>query len=145
MALKHGERHVVVRGDTMLVVKQVNCEWETKNAALQILRAEAEELLARFETWRVEWIPRQENRRTDEPGGRDEPEYEHARRRAGGPCESCGGSCGRRDQRGTDVPTASSNASASRLNGDDGDAGDAQRLMGSSSRISVRSNRRPTA
>ena len=68
MALKHGERHVVVKGDSMLVVKQINREWKTKNAALQALRAQAEELLALFETWRVEWIPRKENRRTDELG-----------------------------------------------------------------------------
>src|SRR3954470_18378016 len=68
IALKHGERHVVVKGDSMLVVKQINREWKTKNEALRSLRAEAEELLAQFETWRVEWIPRKENRRTDELG-----------------------------------------------------------------------------
>jgi ribonuclease HI len=68
MALKHGERHVVVKGDSMLVVKQINREWKTKNAALRSLRAQAEELLALFETWRVEWIPRKENRRTDQLG-----------------------------------------------------------------------------
>jgi ribonuclease HI len=68
IALKHGERHVVVKGDSMLVVKQINREWKTKNEALRSLRAQAEELLARFETWRVEWIPRKENRRTDELG-----------------------------------------------------------------------------
>jgi ribonuclease HI len=68
MALKHGERHVLVKGDSMLVVKQINREWQTKNAALQSLRAQAEELLTLFETWRVEWIPRKENRRADELG-----------------------------------------------------------------------------
>jgi ribonuclease HI len=68
MALKHGERHVVVKGDSLLVVKQINREWKTKNAALQSLRAQAEELLALFETWRVEWIPRKENRVADELG-----------------------------------------------------------------------------
>jgi ribonuclease H / adenosylcobalamin/alpha-ribazole phosphatase len=68
VALKHGERHVVVKGDSMLVVKQVNREWKTKNEAMRRLRTQAEELLALFETWRVEWIPRKENRRTDELG-----------------------------------------------------------------------------
>lgn len=67
-ALKHGERHVVVKGDSMLVVKQINGEWKTKNGALLSLRTQAEELLARFESWRVEWIPRRENRRADELG-----------------------------------------------------------------------------
>ena len=68
LALKHGERHVVVKGDSMLVVKQINREWTTKNAALRSLRTQAEELLALFESSRVEWIPRKENRRTDELG-----------------------------------------------------------------------------
>jgi ribonuclease HI len=52
----------------MLVVKQINREWKTKNATLLSLRAQAEELLALSQTWHVEWIPRQENRRTDELG-----------------------------------------------------------------------------
>jgi ribonuclease HI len=68
VALKHGERHVVVKGDSLLVVKQINREWKTTNAALLALRAQAEELLALFETWSVEWIPRKENRRADELG-----------------------------------------------------------------------------
>jgi ribonuclease H / adenosylcobalamin/alpha-ribazole phosphatase len=68
LALKHGERHVVVKGDSMLVVKQINREWQTKNAALLSLRTQAEDLLALFESSRVEWIPHKENRRTDELG-----------------------------------------------------------------------------
>jgi ribonuclease HI len=68
VALKHGERHVVVMGDSMLVVKQINREWKTKNEVLRSLRTQAEELLTQFETWRVEWIPREQNRRTDELG-----------------------------------------------------------------------------
>ena len=68
MALAHGARHVVVYGDSMLVVKQINREWKTKHAALQPLRSQAEELLALFESWRVEWVPRMENRRADELG-----------------------------------------------------------------------------
>ena len=68
LALKHGERHVVVKGDSTLVVKQVNGEWKTKNPALQSLRTQAEELLAQFQDWSVEWIPRKENRLADELG-----------------------------------------------------------------------------
>jgi len=68
LARKHGERRVVVKGDSTLVVKQVNREWKTKNPALLPLRTEAEELLAQFESWSVEWIPRNENRRADELG-----------------------------------------------------------------------------
>jgi ribonuclease HI len=68
MALEHGERNVVAKGDSLLVVKQINGEWKTKNVALRSLRAQAEELLALFESWRVEWIPRKENRRADALG-----------------------------------------------------------------------------
>jgi ribonuclease HI len=68
LALDHGERHVVVKGDSMLVVKQVKGEWKTKHPTLRSLRTQAEELLARFESSPVEWIPRKENRRTDELG-----------------------------------------------------------------------------
>ena len=68
LALTHGERDVVVKGDSMLVVKQVNGEWKTKNPALLPLRTEGVELLAQFESSRVKWIPRKENRRADELG-----------------------------------------------------------------------------
>ena len=68
LALNHGERHVVVKGDSMLVVKQVNRGWKTKNPALLSLRTEAEELRERFVSSPVEWIPRKENRRAHELG-----------------------------------------------------------------------------
>ena len=68
LALNHGERHVVVKGDSRLVVNQVKGEWKTKNPALLPLRTEAGELLGRFDSSPVEWIPRKENRRTDELG-----------------------------------------------------------------------------
>jgi hypothetical protein len=58
----------MTQGDSMLVVKQINREWKTKNAALRSLRTQAEELLALFESSRVEWNPRRENRRTDKLG-----------------------------------------------------------------------------
>jgi probable phosphoglycerate mutase len=68
LARKHGARKVVVKGDSTLVVKQVNGEWKTKHPTLQPLLAKAKELLTEFESWSVEWIPRKENRRADELG-----------------------------------------------------------------------------
>ena len=68
LARKHGERHVVVKGDSTLVVNQINGDWKTKNPSLLPLRTEAAELLAQFESSHVKWIPRKENRRADELG-----------------------------------------------------------------------------
>jgi ribonuclease HI len=68
LALAHGERHVMVNGDSKLVVNQINGEWKTKHPALLPLRTKAGELLGQFESWRVEWIPREQNRRADELG-----------------------------------------------------------------------------
>lgn len=68
VALEHDERHVIARGDSRLVVKQVNREWKARSEAMARLRTEADELLALFETWQVEWIPRKENKRADELG-----------------------------------------------------------------------------
>lgn len=70
LALKHGARDVVVKGDSTLVVKQVKGEWKTKRSTLQPLRTKACDLLAQFDSWRVEWIPRKENWRADKLGRR---------------------------------------------------------------------------
>ena len=68
LALKHHARHVVVMGDSTLVVNQVNDKWKTNHPTLLPLRAEAKGLLAEFESWSVEWIPRKENSRADKLG-----------------------------------------------------------------------------
>ena len=68
LALNHGERHVVAKGDSTVVVKQVKGEWKTKEPALLPLRTQAEELLKRFDSSDVKWIPRKQNRRADELG-----------------------------------------------------------------------------
>jgi ribonuclease HI len=68
LALTHGAQRVVVKGDSMLVVKQANDEWKTKHPTLRPLRTQAEELLAQFESWSIEWIPREENWRADALG-----------------------------------------------------------------------------
>lgn len=68
LAREHGARSVVVKGDSKLVVNQVNGEWKTKHPTLQPLRAEACDLLEQFDDWQVKWIPRKENRLADELG-----------------------------------------------------------------------------
>lgn len=68
LALTHGERHVVVKGDSRLVVEQINGESKTKHPGLRPLRAQAAQLLVLFESWSVKWIPREENWRADAVG-----------------------------------------------------------------------------
>lgn len=68
LARKHGARRVVVKGDSRLVVNQVNGDWKTKHPTLQPLRAKACDLLVQFDDWQVKWIPRKENRLADELG-----------------------------------------------------------------------------
>jgi probable phosphoglycerate mutase len=69
LALTHGVRGVVVKGDLRLVVDQINGTTKTKHPRLLPLRAEAAQLLALFEIWSVEWIERKENWRADALGG----------------------------------------------------------------------------
>jgi ribonuclease HI len=68
LALTHGERHVVVKGDSQLVVDQINGDSKTKNEGLKPLRAEAAQLLVLFESWSVQWVGREENTRADAVG-----------------------------------------------------------------------------
>ena len=68
LARKHGARKVEVKGDSKLVVNQVNDKWKTKHPRLQHLRAKACDLLEQFDDWSVDWISRKENRRADELG-----------------------------------------------------------------------------
>ena len=68
LARKHDARKVVVKGDSRLVVNQVNGEWKSKHPTLQPLRAKACDLLEQFDDWCVKWIPRAENRRADKLG-----------------------------------------------------------------------------
>jgi ribonuclease HI len=55
---------VRIRMDSKLVVEQMSGRWKIKHPAMQVLAAEARELLART-THRFEWIPRAENSRAD--------------------------------------------------------------------------------
>ncbi|MEW6557233.1 MAG: ribonuclease HI family protein [Elusimicrobiota bacterium] len=51
-----------IYGDSELVVKQILGEWECKNTQLRILRSKARNLLNRFASWKLGWVPRTENK-----------------------------------------------------------------------------------
>jgi len=67
-ARKYGERHVVAKGDSTVVVKQMKREWKTNTEALRSLRTEADGLVVQFESFDITWIRRSENRAADALG-----------------------------------------------------------------------------
>jgi len=52
---------VVVRGDSKLVVKQVQGEWSVNDSELHTLWERAVELTEEFESFDIQHIPREEN------------------------------------------------------------------------------------
>lgn len=74
-----GHRDVVVRGDSQLVVNQVNGTWACNAAHLRGLRDRARALVAQAGVRRLEWVPREKNARADSESRRA---YEEARRAA---------------------------------------------------------------
>lgn len=49
---------IVIRGDSQLVIKQLNGEWKVKNANMQPLWAEARGLLTEVGNWQAVWHDR---------------------------------------------------------------------------------------
>ncbi len=64
-ALELEVRHIRVLCDSELLVRQVHGQYKVKSPGLKPLHADVLDLLARFEQWQVEHIPRTENARAD--------------------------------------------------------------------------------
>ncbi|MEK6986363.1 MAG: ribonuclease HI family protein [Candidatus Thermoplasmatota archaeon] len=64
-ALAAGVDEVTVRGDSQLVLRQVEGRYAVRAPGLQPLHAEAVALLKRFRTVKLEWIPRAANADAD--------------------------------------------------------------------------------
>ncbi|SDX53730.1 ribonuclease HI [Halobellus clavatus] len=64
-ARDHGFDEVDVRGDAQLIVRQVTGEYDTNNPELQKRRVRVRELLAEFDRWSIEHVPRAVNDRAD--------------------------------------------------------------------------------
>ncbi|KTG24915.1 ribonuclease HI [Haloferax profundi] len=65
VAKDYGYDEVDVRGDSQLIVKQVRGEWKTNDPGLRERRVKANELLAAFDRWSLEHVPREINDRAD--------------------------------------------------------------------------------
>ncbi len=59
------EETVIVRGDSELVIKQLNGEYKVKSPNIAPLNARARELFFRFASLKFEWVPREKNRDAD--------------------------------------------------------------------------------
>lgn len=55
-----------VRGDSELVIRQVKGEWKVKAPLIVPLYKQVRELAFKFPALRLEWIPREKNRRADQ-------------------------------------------------------------------------------
>lgn len=65
IAREYGFREVHARGDSELVVKQVRGEYRTNQPELRERRVTVHELLADFDDWTIEHVPRAVNDRAD--------------------------------------------------------------------------------
>lgn len=61
-----GAKQVSVFSDSELLVKQLNSEYRVKSEQLRPLFRQAVTLLNEFESWRVEFVPREKNKEADE-------------------------------------------------------------------------------
>ena len=64
-ALARGARHIEIRSDSELVVRQIEGRYRVKHPGLAPLHREATELLARFERAHLRHVARAENRDAD--------------------------------------------------------------------------------
>jgi len=65
-AVDYGYEELVVRGDSELVVRQVRGEYDTDDPTLREKRVRVRELLAAFDEWAIEHVPREINSRADD-------------------------------------------------------------------------------
>ncbi len=65
-ALRHGIRTLTVTSDSQLLVRQMSGEYRVKQQRLAALKSEAEQLVAKFDSVRLQYVGREGNARADE-------------------------------------------------------------------------------
>lgn len=78
-SLKLGIRRIQVLSDSQLMVRQINGQYKVRNERLQKLHAESMDLLEQFESWTVEHVDRDENKRVDKIAKQQVERAKHAR------------------------------------------------------------------
>lgn len=56
---------IIIRGDSDMVVQQMNDSWRIKNGAYKIKALEAKQKVSLFTNLRIYWVPREGNKRAD--------------------------------------------------------------------------------
>ena len=64
-ALELGWKHVIIEGDSQLVVNQLNGTWKVRQDHLRPLHSEVSKNLGKFESFSLKWIPREKNSTAD--------------------------------------------------------------------------------
>ncbi|MDR4505374.1 MAG: ribonuclease HI family protein [Candidatus Scalindua sp.] len=64
-ALKFNPKETLFKSDSELLVKQIKGEYRVKNPHLMYLFTDAQGLLKKLPKWKIEHIPREENRQAD--------------------------------------------------------------------------------
>jgi ribonuclease HI len=64
-AINVGINDIIIKGDSMLVVKQVQGVYKVYSKLLIPLHCTVKELLAQMEVWSIVWVPRQYNKVAD--------------------------------------------------------------------------------
>lgn len=59
------QKEILIRGDSMLVVSQMNLKWRIKHGLYTKYAYKAKDLLNEFKNLKFEWIPREENNEAD--------------------------------------------------------------------------------
>lgn len=65
-AIELGVQEITIKGDSQLVVNQVNGAWGVNKPHLDPLMRQARSLLRQFKSWQLFWHPRAENAEADE-------------------------------------------------------------------------------
>lgn len=60
-----GAKHIDIKLDSQLVVRQINGRYRVKNAALKLLYQRVEKLLSQLESFTITHIPRERNKEAD--------------------------------------------------------------------------------
>ncbi len=64
-AISLGARHVELKSDSELVVKQINGQYKIKNTALRPLYQKVVQLIGSLESFSISYIPREQNAEAD--------------------------------------------------------------------------------